>query len=123
MPDKKAASADSSALQPDQGSVIPRMSLAEQGVLGLKVVHKRILEEQQAAFRYPGFISTVAEMRNNPTVGAAMNVYRMMMSRVQWNVEPPEGGSEVDNARAKVIESMMSDMDHSWSVFIQSVIP
>jgi hypothetical protein len=123
MPDKKPAQADSSALQPDPGSVIPRMSLGEQGVLGLKTAHKRILEEAQAAFRYPGFINTVAEMRNNPTVGAAMNVYRMMMSRVQWNVEPPEGGSDVDIARAKVIESMMSDMEHSWSGFIESVIP
>lgn len=123
MPDNMPATADSSALQPDTGSVIPRMSLGEQGVLGLKTAHKRIIEEAQAAFRYPGFISTVNEMRNNPTVGAAMNVYRMMMSRVQWDVEPPEGGSEVDKERAQVIESMMIDMEHSWSAFIESVIP
>lgn len=124
MSDSTSAKADSStALQPDSGIVIPRIKLGEQGVLGLKTAHKRIIEEQQAAFRYPGFIQTVNEMRNNPTVGAAMNVYRMMMSRVEWSVEPPEGASETDKIRAQTVQSMMHDMEHSWSSFIESVIP
>ena len=125
MPDSTSATADSStALQPDSGSVIPRIKLGEQGVLGLRTANKRIMEEAQAAFRYPAFINTVTEMRNNPTVGAAMNVYRMMMSRVQWNVEDPIGATEQDKARAAVVRSMMHDMEgQSWSSFIESVIP
>lgn len=123
MIESKTAGADSKALLPDTGSVIPRMALGEQGVLGLKTANKRIIEESQAAFRYPGFISTVAEMRNNPTVGSAMNVYRMMISRVKWSVKPPSGGSDVDIARAKAVETMMTDMDHTWSAFIESIIP
>lgn len=114
----------STALQPDAGAVIPRIKLGEQGLLGLKVSNKRILEEQQQAFRYPYFIGTVNEMRNNPTVGAAMNVYRMMMSRVNWDVEAPKGADETQIARAAAIRSMMNDMDgQSWSAFIESVIP
>ncbi len=124
MPDSTSAKADSSsALQPDSGTVIPRLKLGEQGTLGLKTSAKRITEEVQAAFRYPAFINTVTEMRNNPTVGAAMNVYRMMMSRVEWRVEPPEGASDTDKARAQAIEGMMSDMEHSWGGFIESIIP
>lgn len=124
MPDSTAAKAASTtALQPDSGTVIPRIKLGEQGTLGLKTSAKRIIEEQQAAFRYPAFIQTVNEMRNNPTVGAAMNVYRMMMSRVEWRVEPPEGASDTDKARAQTIESMMSDMEHSWGAFVESIIP
>lgn len=110
-------------LQPDPGAVIPRISLSEQGVTGLKIVNKRILQEQVDAFRYPRFIRTVAEMRNNPTVGAAMNVYRMMMSRIDWDVKPPAGATEQDKARAEAVKTMMKDMDHSWSSFIDSVIP
>lgn len=114
----------STALQPDAGAVIPRIKLGEQGLLGLKVSNKRILEEQQQAFRYPHFIGTVNEMRNNPTVGAAMNVYRMMMSRVSWDVEAPKGADETQKARAAAIRTMMDDMDgQSWSSFIESVIP
>lgn len=124
MPEATAPTgASSEALAKDDGTVIPRISLGEQGVLGLKTTNKRIIEETQAAFRYPAFISTVNEMRNNPTVGAAMNVYRMMMSRVQWDVEAPEGASEIDKQRAEIIETMMHDMDGSWSKFIEEVIP
>lgn len=110
-------------LQPDPGAVIPRISLSEQGVTGLRVVNKRILQEQVEAFRYPRFIRTVQEMRNNPTVGAAMNVYRMMMARIEWDVKAPEGASEQDKARAKAVKTMMNDMDHPWSAFVDSIIP
>ena len=124
MPDATTPEGVSSAaLQPDAGSIVPRIKLGEQGVLGLKTSNKRILEEAQAAFRYPAFINTVNEMRNNPTVGAAMNVYRMMMSRVKWCVEPPTESTDVDIERAEIIRSMMDDMEHTWSNFIESVIP
>lgn len=124
MPQAEAPEgASAAALQPDPGMAIPRLRLGEQGTLGLKVTQKRIMEEAQAAFRYPAFINTVNEMRNNPTVGAAMNVYRMMISRVQWCVEPPVEATDVDKERAKLIESMMHDMEHSWGSFIESVIP
>jgi hypothetical protein len=124
MPEATAPDgASSTALQSDAGVAVPRLSLGEQGVSGLKIRGKRIYEESQAAFRYPAFIQTVAEMRNNPTVGSAMNVYRMMMSRVEWDVQAPEGASEQDTARAKIIKSMMKDMDHSWESFIEEVIP
>jgi len=111
------------ALSPDPQAIIPRMSLGEQGVLGLKTINKRIMEETTAAFRYPQFIRTVNEMRNNPTVGAAMNVYRMMLSRVQWDVEAPKGASAKDKERADAVRTMMHDMEHSWGAFIESIIP
>ena len=124
MPSSTSAEGAEASLAPDAGVTIPRISLGEQGYVGLKVKNKRILEETQAAFRYPAFISTVAEMRNNPTVGAAMNVYRMMMSRVQWDVEDPVGATETDKARAAAVRTMMHDMEgQSWSSFIESVIP
>lgn len=123
MPKAKKPKADSTALNQDAGAIVPRIRLGEQGVLGLRTSNKRILEETQRAFRYPEFIQTVAAMRNNPTVGAAMNVYRMMISRVQWGVEAPKGADEKTLARTELVRSMMNDMDGSWSQFIESVIP
>jgi hypothetical protein len=112
------------ALKPDEGQTIPRISLGEQGFVGLRVYNRQVLEESQRAFRYPAFIKTVNEMRNNPTVGAAMNVYRMMISRVKWAVTPPKGADEISIQRAKLVETMMHDMDDmSWQGFIESVIP
>jgi len=122
MPDAVSPAGDSS-LASDAGVVIPRMNLGEQGVLGLPIRNRRIVEEAQAAFRYPAFIQTVREMRNNPTVGSAMNVYRMLISRVTWDFVPPVDASPTDIARANAVKSMMDDMEHSWGSFIESVVP
>ena len=118
---KKGASA--AAISPDEGNSLPRLSLAERGFVGLKTSNGKILEETQQAFRYPAFIKTINEMRNNPTVGAALNVYHFMMSRVKWCVEAPADASKVEKERAELIETMMSDMTHSWADFISTVIP
>lgn len=123
MPKAKSKGVDSTALNPDVESTVPRIKLGEQGVLGLRTSNKRVLEETQRAFRYPEFISTVNAMRNNPTVGAAMNVYRMMISRVQWDIQAPKGADEKTLARTELVRSMMHDMDGTWSSFIESVIP
>ena len=124
MPKKASAEGVAASLSPDEGQIIPRITLSEQGFTGLRIRGKKILEETQSAFRYPAFISTVAEMRNNPTVGSAMNIYRMMMSRVQWDVEDIVGASDTDKARSAAVRTMMNDMEgQSWSSFIESVIP
>lgn len=123
MPEATSPTGDSQGLQPDTGVPVPRLKLGEEGFVGLRVIQKRILEESQAAFRYPAFIQTVNEMRNNPTVGAAMNVYRMMISRVKWDVEPPVDATDAEIARTNFVKSVMNDMTHSWSSFIEEVIP
>lgn len=125
MPDEQVSpDGVSAALKPDNGVTIPRIKVGEQGFTGLRVSNKQIWEEQQRSFRYPYFISTVNEMRNSPTVGAALNVYRFMMSRVQWNLEAPANATEVEKERVKVVNTMLEDMeDCTWGEFINSVIP
>lgn len=122
MADKTTKSSEA-ALQPDAGITIPRIKLGEEGFLALKIRNRQIVDEPTQAFRFPRFIQTVNEMRNNPTIGAAMNVYRMMISRVRWDVEAPKEGSDKDKARADIIRTMMKDMEHSWASFIESILP
>lgn len=112
-----------SALKADEGTTIPRIKLGEQGFIGLKTLNGKIYAEANLAFQYPQFIRTVQEMRHNPTVGAAMNVYRMMISRVNWRVEPAQDASDIDKERARLVGTMMTDMEHSWRSFIEEVIP
>lgn len=115
--------ADSGAgLAPDPSAVIPRMSLSEVGFTGLQTSNGAILEEQNRVFRYPSFLKTVGEMKTDPTVSAALNVYRMMLTRVQWCVSPPENATDVEKQRAKFIETCMVDMDCTWSQFMAEVV-
>lgn len=111
------------ASEKDEGVTAPRLKLSEQGFVGLAVRHGRIYAEANTAFNYPQFIKTVNEMRYNPTVGAAMNIYRMMISRVNWRVEPAVNATEIDKERAKIVQSMMDDMEGSWRSFIEEVVP
>ena len=110
-------------LQPDDGVVIPRISLKEQGFTGLKVTMGHIVDEANRAFRYPQFTKIVNEMSVQPTVASALNVYHMMMSRVKWTVEAPIDASPQQLARTEFIKQNMHDMEHSWDSFISSVFP
>ncbi len=111
------------AIKADEGVTIPRISLGEQGFIGLRTSAGRIYAESNTAFTYPSFIKTVNEIRHNPTVGSAMNVYRMMISRVNWRVEPHKDATDVEIQRAAIMQSMMGDMEGSWRTFIEEVVP
>lgn len=122
MADQKPKAENGAGLAADPSAVIPRISLAEIGFTGLTTMNGRILEEQNRAFRFPDFLKTVVEMRTDPTVAAALNVYRMMLTRVSWHVEPPENATEAEKNRAKFIESCMGDMEGTWPQFIAEVV-
>jgi len=120
---KQEPKADSGAgLAADPSAVVPRISLGEVGFTGLTTMNGQILEEQNRAFRYPAFLKTVTEMKTDPTVAAALNVYRMMLTRVSWCVAPPENATETDKKRAKFVETCMQDMEGTWSQFIAETI-
>jgi hypothetical protein len=123
MADNKTPEGASAALSQDEGTTIPRIKLNEQGFLGLRTINGRILDEANQAFLYPNFIKTVQEIRHNPTVGSAMQVYRMMVSRVNWRVVPHKDATPVEKERARIIGTMMHDMEGSWKGFIEEVVP
>lgn len=122
MADQKPQADNGAGLAADPSAVIPRISLSEAGFTGLTTMAGQILEEQNRAFRFPAFLKTVVEMRTDPTVAAALNVYRMMLTRVKWNVTPPENATEAEKQRAKFVESCMTDMEGTWPQFMAEVV-
>jgi hypothetical protein len=113
---------EGAGLQSDSGAVIPRVSLGESGFIGLRTSNGQILEEANRAFRFPAFLKTVNEMRNDPTIAAALNVYRMMINRVDWKVEPPVDATETEKQRADFVASCMGDMEGTWGQFISETV-
>lgn len=113
---------DAAALAADDGVAIPRMTLGETGFNALKTANGLIYEETARAFRFPQFFKTIEEMRRTATIASALSVYKMLMSRVTWEVEPPVGASEQDKERARFIESLKDDMENGWDEFIADVI-
>lgn len=122
MASKKPKADSGAGLAADSGVVIPRINLSEVGLTGLAVTNGTIIEEANRVFRYPQFLKTVNEMRTDPTVNAALNVYRMMMTRVKWTVQPPDNATSTDKQRAAFVQSCMDDMENTWPQFMSEVI-
>ena len=111
-----------SDLKPDKSAPPPpRVRMSEIGYLGLRATAGQVLEESNVKLRFPYWLREVEEMRKDPSVAVAIQLYRMMIGRVNWRVEPPVGATEQQKERAKAIASMMHDMEHSWSSFINEV--
>lgn len=122
MADQKPQADNGAGLAADPSAVIPRISLGETGFNGLTTMAGRILEEQNRVFRFPDFLKTVTEMKTDPTVAAALNVYRMMLTRVKWRVAPPENATNAEKQRARFVESCMTDMEGTWPQFMAEVV-
>lgn len=111
---------DTASLQPDTSSV-PRIRLSEIGYTGLNVLNGQILEESRRELQFPNSIDTYKKMALDTTLSSALSLYEMMISRVKWDVEPPEDATPQEKARAEYVESLMDDMEHSWWSFIREV--
>lgn len=98
---------------------IPRMKLGEIGVVGLRQANGRILEETHRELRFPQANKTFKRMSLDPTINSGLNLFKMMISRVEWKVdlgiEPDAGMKE----RGQFLQENMNDMEHSWRQLIQ----
>lgn len=108
-------------MMPDNEVVIPRMKMSESGTIGLKQVDGRIYEEIKQELRFPTSVRTFKMMSQDATVSSAIKLIEMMISRVKWNVVPPQEADDTDKFRAKFVQQCRDDMDHSWYSFIKEV--
>ena len=84
-----------SDLKPDKDAPAPpRVRFGEVGYLGLRATAKRVLEEANVKLRFPYWLREVEEMRKDPSVAVAIQLYRMMIGRVKWRVEPHVGATD-----------------------------
>lgn len=112
---------DTAALAADEGAVVPRIAHSEKGYTGLKTSSGRVYEECIQSLRFPAFYRTIDEMRKTAIIASALGAYKFLLSRVQWQVVAPVDASEKEKQRAKIVDSMKDDMEHSWGDFIGDV--
>ena len=110
-----------SLLQPDDSASPSRTRMSEIGYVGLKTSAGQVLEESNRKLRFPQFVFEVNEMLNDATIATGMQFVRMMLNRVRWKVEAPNGATEAQKEKAKFIETCMHDMEHTWQAFMTEV--
>jgi hypothetical protein len=99
----------------------PRMRMGETSTVGLKVSNDRIYEEMKKELRWPAVITTYKKMGYDATIASAIELFEMMIARVDWHVKAPMDATEDQQKKAKFIEQCMHDMDHTWMNFIQEI--
>lgn len=100
---------------------IPRIKLGEIGYTGLHISNGQILEEAKRELRFPECVRTYKNMAMDTTLSSALNLYEMMVGKVDWKCVPPDDPTETEKARAEFVNSCKDDMEHTWFDFISEV--
>lgn len=98
---------------------LPRLRLGEMGTTGLKMAGGRINEEARRELRFPEACKTFRTMASDVTIAAALSLFKMMISRVEWDVDLGPEPDAAMKSRGKFLEECLDDMDHTWRSFIQ----
>lgn len=101
---------------------VPRFKLAEIGYVGLNVSSGVAQEELKKELNFPNSVITYKQMSYHSVIAAALALYEVMVTKVEWKVQPPEDPTEEELFRTNFIKECMDDMDHSWLEFMQEVI-
>lgn len=113
-----ATGTDLAALKEIQGTS-PFMEL---GATGLKRSGGYLDEEFLPQLRGRKAVQVYKEMsENDPLVGALIFTVDRLLRNVEWRVEPA-GKSKEDKDAAKLVETCMDDMSHTWGDFISEVL-
>jgi hypothetical protein len=102
---------------------IQKMSpFMELGATGLKRSGGYLDEEFLPQLRGRKAVQVYKEMsENDPLVGALIFTVDRLLRNVEWRVEPA-GKSKEDKDAAKLVETCMQDMSHTWGDFISEVL-
>lgn len=98
-----------------------RLRMGEISTVGLKVSNDRIYEEMKKELRWPSVITTYKQMGYDATIASAIELFEMMIARVDWTVEAPREATPDQIKKAKFIEQCKDDMEHTWMEFIQEI--
>jgi hypothetical protein len=113
-----ATGTDIAALKEIQGTS-PFMEL---GATGLKRSGGYLDEEFLPQLRGRKAVQVYKEMsENDPLVGALIFTVDRLLRNVEWRVEPA-GKSKEDKDAARLVETCMDDMSHTWGDFISEVL-
>lgn len=102
-----------------EGNNLPRFQLSETGYTGLKVSAGIPVEELKKDLQFPNSIITYKQMQYNSTIAAALALYDIMLTKVEWSVKAPEKATQEELRKTEFIRECMNDMEHSWMDFVQ----
>jgi len=107
-----------------KGEAPPALSLRKEvGTTGLATTDGSVQEQIKKELCWPNVIDTYKNMYNDPMIYAGISLVKMMISKVQWEVVPPNQSPTEDQLQKTLfIKQCKDDMEHSWDSFIKEVL-
>lgn len=99
-----------------------RFRMSEMGNLGLNIFNGVSSNELKRELNFPNSVNTFREMSYHPTINAGLTLFENIISKATWKFNPPENATEEEKNQAKLVESMMHDMETPWSEFIKDAL-
>ena len=96
-----------------------RMAKGQKSYNGLKVSAGQIMEEMNTDLRWPYCMETYKVMFKDATIAPALNLMEMDIAKAEWLVKIPEGHEDDLKEKAKFLETVIEDMEHTWNDFIR----
>ena len=99
-----------------------RFRLSEMGSLGLSVFSGVTNSELKRELNWPNSIHTFKSMSMHSAINSALTLFDNLIAKATWSMVPPKDATEEEKKQCKLVESMMVDMDGTWSEFIRDVM-
>jgi hypothetical protein len=97
-------------------------AMSQSGYIGLNIFDGISNDELVRDLNFPTSVKTFKQMSYHPAINAPLTLYQNLISKVTWRVVPPADATEEEKERAKIIESMMHDMEVPWKEFISEAL-
>ena len=116
---KKSPITKASVLTQDQPD---RFRLSEMGALGLQVFNGVSNDDLKRELNWPMSIRTFKQMNAHGTINSAMTLFDNIIGKAQWSITPPKDATEEEKKQCEILQTMMHDMEGTWSEFIRDVL-
>lgn len=116
---KKTPVTKASMLTQDQPD---RFRLGEIGALGLSIFQGVSNDDLKRELNWPMSIRTFKQMNAHGTVNSAMTLFDNIIGKAQWSITPPKDATEEEKKQCEILQTMMHDMEGTWSEFIRDVL-
>ena len=99
-----------------------RFRLGEMGALGLQVFNGVSNDDLKRELNWPMSIRTFKQMNAHGTINSAMTLFDNIIGKAQWSITPPKDATEEEKRQCEILQTMMHDMEGTWSEFIRDVL-
>lgn len=99
-----------------------RFRMSEMANLGLKVFGGVTQDELKRELNFPNSLTTYKEMSIHSAINAPLTLFENIISKATWIYKPPIDATEQEKNQARIINSMMKDMEQPWSEFVRDAL-